>query len=106
MNTIKKIEEQIKKNKFLLYMKGSPDYPSCTFSMRAVQIINLCKVRFAYIDVLKHKDIRINLPKYSNWPTFPQFWVNCQFIGGYDIMKSLYFEGKLQKMLNDVIKKN
>ncbi|ARC53430.1 Grx4 family monothiol glutaredoxin [Candidatus Riesia pediculischaeffi] len=98
METIKKIKEQIKENKFLLYMKGSPDRPSCTFSMRAVQIIRLCKVRFAYIDVLKHDDIRRFLPEYSNWPTFPQLWINRKFVGGFDIMKELYFEGKLQNM--------
>lgn len=104
MDTIKKIHDQIKKNLILLYMKGSPKFPKCGFSEKAVNCIINCNVRFGYIDVLEHKYIRLQLPKISNWPTFPQLWVNGKFIGGSDIVVEMYNNGELKNILNNVYK--
>ncbi|WMY95184.1 MAG: Grx4 family monothiol glutaredoxin [Arsenophonus sp.] len=105
MNIFEKIEQQIKKNPILLYMKGSPKFPSCGFSAKAAQILSFCAVRFAYIDILEYSDIRIALPKYANWPTFPQLWVESELIGGCDIIVEMYEKGELQNLVNAIANK-
>lgn len=104
-NTILKIKQQIKKNPVILYMKGSPKFPSCGFSAKAVQILFSCEKRFAYVDVLINSDIRKELPKFSNWPTFPQLWVNGKLIGGCDIITEMYKNGELQILFKKTFKK-
>ncbi|CAL4319756.1 Glutaredoxin 4 [Buchnera aphidicola (Pterocallis alni)] len=99
MDILKKIQKQIQDNSILIYMKGSPDSPSCGFSARAVQAIKSFNVKFAYIDVLQHEDIRSALPKYANWPTFPQLWVNGELIGGCDIILKMFKSGELKNIL-------
>lgn len=105
MNTIKKIKYQIKNNPILIYMKGSPDFPSCGFSEKVVRILLSFDIRFAYVDVLKNKDIRIELPKYANWPTFPQLWVNGELIGGCDIITEMHENGELKNIFDNLLKK-
>lgn len=96
---IEKIKKQLKNNNIIIYMKGSPKNPSCGFSAQAVQALFSCGVRFAYIDILEHPDIRESLPKYSNWPTFPQLWINKELIGGCDIILEMFRNGELLKIL-------
>ena len=98
-NTIAKIESQIKGNTILLYMKGSPEMPQCGFSSRAVQILQACGAQFATVDILSNPDIRSELPKYANWPTFPQLYINGELIGGSDIMYDMYEKGELQELV-------
>ncbi|AKZ65692.1 Grx4 family monothiol glutaredoxin [Candidatus Palibaumannia cicadellinicola] len=104
--TIQKIKKQIADNHILLYMKGSPKLPSCGFSSQAVKILSECSKNFAYIDVLINPDIRSELPKLANWPTYPQLWVNGEFIGGCDIIMEMYHSGELQLLINNEIEKN
>ena len=85
-------------------MKGIPDSPSCGYSARAVEALSHCKVRFSYVDVLENEKIRFTLPKYANWPTFPQLWVKGKLIGGCDIIIQMLENGELKKILNDAIK--
>lgn len=94
------IQEQIDNNPILLYMKGSPNEPQCGFSSQAAQILMACGERFAYVDILANPDIRANLPKISEWPTFPQLFVNGELVGGCDIMTELYQNGELKEMLS------
>ncbi|WMY95656.1 MAG: Grx4 family monothiol glutaredoxin [Arsenophonus sp.] len=105
MNIFKKIEKQIKENPILLYMKGSPKFPSCGFSAKAAQVLSACSRRFAYIDILECSDIRFALPKYANWPTFPQLWVESELIGGCDIIVEMYEQGELQNLINKIANK-
>ncbi|CAL4319861.1 Glutaredoxin 4 [Buchnera aphidicola (Periphyllus testudinaceus)] len=105
MNVISKIKDQISKNPILLYMKGSPQFPSCGFSSRVVQILLSLKIKFVYVDILKNLDIRKELPNFSNWPTFPQLWVSGELIGGCDIISELYKNGKLKKIIKNTLKK-
>ncbi|QJC34820.1 Grx4 family monothiol glutaredoxin [Enterobacteriaceae endosymbiont of Donacia piscatrix] len=100
MKIFNKIKKQINDNPIILYMKGTPKNPQCGFSDKAVKIILFYKVKFTYIDILKNSDIRIYLPKYADWPTFPQLWVNNQLIGGSDILYMLHIKNKLKKILN------
>lgn len=97
--TIAKIEEQIKTYPILLYMKGSPQFPQCGFSARAVQVLAECGFRFSYVNILENPDIRAALPQYANWPTFPQLYIKGELVGGSDILMQLHSEGKLKPML-------
>lgn len=99
METVDKIKQQISENHILLYMKGSPKFPSCGFSAQAVQALMQCGERFAYVDILQHPDIRAELPKYANWPTFPQLWVEGELVGGCDIIMEMFREGELQPLI-------
>ena len=103
--TIEKIQRQIAENPILLYMKGSPKLPSCGFSAQAVQALAACGERFAYVDILQNPDIRAELPKYANWPTFPQLWVDGELVGGCDIVIEMYQRGELQQLIKETAAK-
>jgi len=96
------IKDQIENNDILLYMKGSPNQPMCGFSAKTVQAVMECGQKFAYVDVLSNPDIRANLPKYANWPTFPQLWVKGELVGGCDIITEMHEKGELKPMLEEV----
>ena len=100
MNTLETIKSQISNNTILLYMKGSPDFPQCGFSARAVHLLRACHAEFAHVNILEHPDIRQELPAYANWPTFPQLYIQGELIGGSDIMFELYENGELQTLVD------
>ena len=101
MDIMDTIKEQVENNSILLYMKGSPNQPQCGFSARTVQALMACGERFAYVDVLSNPDVRANLPKYGNWPTFPQLWVNGELVGGCDIVTEMAESGELQHLIKE-----
>lgn len=101
MNTLDVIKEQISSNAIILYMKGSPNQPQCGFSARTSQALMACGERFAYVDILANPDIRAELPKFANWPTFPQLWVGGELVGGCDIVTEMYESGELQKLIKE-----
>lgn len=104
MNTLETIKQQIETNPILLYMKGSPDFPQCGFSAKAVQLLRACSAEFAHVNILENPEIRATLPTYANWPTFPQLYVNGELIGGCDIMTELHETGELQEIVNQAKK--
>ena len=95
------IREQIESNPIILYMKGSPQAPQCGFSAQTVQCLVACGERFAYVDVLANPDIRANLPRYADWPTFPQLYVAGELVGGCDIITQMFETGELQPLVKD-----
>ena len=101
METLERIQQQISENPIILYMKGSPKLPSCGFSSQAAQALMQCGVPFAYVDILQNPDIRAELPKFANWPTFPQLWVDGELVGGCDIMLEMFQKGELQTLLKE-----
>ena len=101
MDVMERIKQLIESAPVVLFMKGTPQFPMCGFSGRVVQILNACGVSFAHVNVLEDPEIRANLPKYANWPTFPQLYVNGELIGGCDIVTELYQRGELQQLLAD-----
>lgn len=103
MDIIETIKEQIANNPVLLYMKGSPNAPQCGFSARASQAVMACGEKFAYVDILQHPEIRANLPKYANWPTFPQLWVAGELIGGSDIILEMHEKGELLPLIKAAV---
>ncbi|NKB31517.1 MAG: Grx4 family monothiol glutaredoxin [Pseudomonadales bacterium] len=97
------IKEQIDGNSILLYMKGNPEQPQCGFSAQVTQILMSCGKRFAYVDVLSNPDIRANLPSVSNWPTFPQLFIEGELVGGCDIVNEMFEKGELQTLVDSVV---
>jgi monothiol glutaredoxin len=100
MDTQEKIRSQVTSNSVVLYMKGSPKFPQCGFSGLAIQILQACGVKdLLAIDVLADPEIRDGIKLYANWPTIPQLYINGEFVGGSDIMRSMYEQGELQKLI-------
>ncbi len=95
---IEQLKITIAENPILLFMKGSPEAPQCGFSMRTVEALKGCGVQFAYVDILSNPEVRKSLPQVSNWPTFPQLFINGELVGGCDITLELYQSGELQQM--------
>ena len=105
MDIIETIKEQIANNTILLYMKGSPNAPQCGFSSKASQAVMQCGEKFAYVDILQNPEIRANLPKYANWPTFPQLWVGGELVGGSDIIAEMHAANELQPLIKAAVDK-
>ena len=100
--TRERIDQLVKTNDILLFMKGSASFPMCGFSGRAIQILKACGVEpkaIATVNVLEDQEIRQAIKDYSNWPTIPQLYVKGDFSGGSDIMMEMYESGELQQML-------
>ena len=94
------IKEQVTNNPVVLYMKGTPQFPQCGFSAVTVQILKACGVsNFLSVNVLEDAEIRSGIKEYANWPTIPQLYVRGEFVGGCDIMREMYEDGELQKLL-------
>jgi monothiol glutaredoxin len=105
MDVLERIDEQVKKNPVVIYMKGTPQFPMCGFSMRAAAALQECGVPFAYVNVLQDPEIFENLPRYADWPTFPQIYIDSELVGGCDITLELHAKGELQKMMTDAAQK-
>ena len=99
--TLENIQKQISENPILIYMKGTPQLPQCGFSAQTVQALMSCGERFAFVNVLDNPDIRSELPKYANWPTFPQLWVEGELVGGCDIVVEMYQNGELEPLIKE-----
>ncbi|MDD4963266.1 MAG: Grx4 family monothiol glutaredoxin [Gallionella sp.] len=101
MNTQQRIDEQVKGNPVVLYMKGDARFPQCGFSANAVRILNALGVKnFLSVDVLQDPEIREGIKQYANWPTIPQLYIQGEFIGGSDIMTEMYQSGELKQALD------
>jgi len=100
MDVQERIKNVIEENDVIIFMKGSPEAPQCGFSMRTSEALKACNADFAYIDILAEPEVRSSLPQYSNWPTFPQLFVNGELVGGCDIVMDLYQKGELQTMID------
>ena len=94
-----RIGEMVAKSDVLLFMKGSPLFPQCGFSSRAVAILNHLGAEFESVDVLQDQGVRQGIKAFSDWPTIPQLYVKGEFIGGSDIMMEMYQSGELQQVL-------
>ncbi|MEO1672913.1 MAG: Grx4 family monothiol glutaredoxin [Cyanobacteria bacterium J06631_2] len=94
-----KIEQLVKENKIMVFMKGSKLMPQCGFSNNVVQILNTLGVPYETVDILADSEIRQGIKEYSNWPTIPQIYLNGEFVGGSDIAVELYQSGELQQMV-------
>jgi monothiol glutaredoxin len=91
----------VKNNNIILFMKGTPSFPQCGFSARAVAILQNLGVPFEAVDVLEDNEIRQSIKEYGNWPTIPQLYINKQLVGGSDIMLEMYENGELKTLLEE-----
>ena len=96
-----KIENSIQKNDVCLFMKGSPDAPQCGFSMAVSNVLKHLEIKFTGINILEDSDLRDGIKVYSEWPTIPQLYIKGEFIGGCDIVKEMFENGELQKILSN-----
>jgi monothiol glutaredoxin len=99
MDVNERIKKQLEAYPVLLFMKGTPDFPQCGFSARTVAALRAVNAKFAYVNIFEDPEIREGLKVYSNWPTFPQLYVNGELIGGCDITLELYASGELAKIV-------
>ncbi|MDE1466141.1 Grx4 family monothiol glutaredoxin [Aurantiacibacter sp. D1-12] len=99
--TDKRISKIVGDNDVVLFMKGTPLFPQCGFSNRAVAILDHCNVTFESVDVLQDMEIRQGIKTFSDWPTIPQLYVKGEFIGGSDIMMEMFEAGELQTLLEE-----
>ena len=100
MSAEERIKETVSNNRVVLFMKGTPQFPQCGFSSRAVQILEACGTQFASVNVLSDMEVREGIKHFSNWPTIPQVYIDGEFVGGSDILLSMYQNGELQTKLN------
>ena len=101
MDVLDRIRKTVSDSPVVLYMKGTPQFPMCGFSSRAAQALKTVGAQFASVNVLEDPEIRANLPRYSNWPTFPQLFINGELIGGCDILLELQESGELAQMVKE-----
>jgi monothiol glutaredoxin len=95
------IDNEVKSNDVVLFMKGTPTFPQCGFSGQVVQILDYLGVDYKGVNVLENMDVRDGIKEYSNWPTIPQLYVKGEFVGGCDIIREMFQEGELQSYLLD-----
>ncbi|MDC0250503.1 Grx4 family monothiol glutaredoxin [Candidatus Pelagibacter sp.] len=100
-NTKKLIQNHIDNNDVCLFMKGTPDAPQCGFSMAVTNMLKLLEVNFQSVNVLEDQNIREGIKIYSDWPTIPQLYIKKEFVGGCDIVKEMYENGELKKILEE-----
>ena len=102
MSVMRKIRDEVEKHPIVLFMKGTPQFPMCGFSARTVQALQDAGVEDLHtVNVLEDPEIRANLPRYSNWPTFPQLFLHGELIGGCDITLELHESGELARMVSE-----
>lgn len=94
-----RIDEQVKKNKIILYMKGTPSFPMCGFSAATIQVLDSYNVAYESVNVLDDPAIRDGIKRYSNWPTVPQLYINGEFVGGCDIVREMHAKGELEPLI-------
>lgn len=99
MDVVERIKSQLAAHPIVLYMKGTPDFPQCGFSAAAVRALNAAGASFAHVNIFEDPELREALKQYSNWPTYPQLYVNGELIGGSDIILEMYKSGELQKLV-------
>lgn len=101
MEVVDRIKDQVESNPVIIYMKGTPQMPMCGFSSRASEALKQCNKEFAYVNIIADPEVHENLPRFSEWPTFPQLFIKGELVGGCDIMMELSESGELQKMIDD-----
>ena len=100
MDVNERIKKQLDTYPVLLYMKGTPDFPQCGFSAKTVGVLRATGAKFAFVNIFEDPELRDALKKFSNWPTYPQLYVNGELVGGCDITVELYESGELQQILS------
>ncbi|MFV2056109.1 MAG: Grx4 family monothiol glutaredoxin [Thiohalomonadales bacterium] len=104
MDVLERIKEVVENNNVVIFMKGTPQLPQCGFSSRTAEALKACGQEFTHVNVLEDQEIFQNLPRYADWPTFPQVYIKGELIGGCDITLELYQNGELKGMVESATK--
>ena len=96
-----RIDEKVKNNKIMVYMKGTPDFPQCGFSAQTAGALRALKASYRHVNIFEEPQLREALKAYSNWPTYPQLYVKGELVGGCDIVTEMYKSGELKTLLQD-----
>jgi monothiol glutaredoxin len=99
VDVTERIQQQLKSNRIVLFMKGTPDFPQCGFSAAVSRALAACGAEFASVNIFEDPELREALKRYSNWPTYPQLYVDGELIGGADIIQEMYRSGELQQLV-------
>ena len=99
MDVMDRIKNYVDENSVVVFMKGTPTLPACGFSSRTAEALKACGQEFAYVNVLEDPEIFQNLPRFADWPTFPQVYIKGELVGGCDITLELFQNGELKKMV-------
>jgi monothiol glutaredoxin len=102
MDAVERIKTIVVSHPIVLFMKGTPEFPTCGFSARAAQALQVAEADYFAVNVVADPELRASLPRFSNWPTFPQLFIQGELIGGCDIVEDLHAAGELRKMAADV----
>jgi monothiol glutaredoxin len=105
MDVLQRIDAQVKHSPIVIFMKGTPQFPQCGFSMRAAAALKECGVPFDHVNVLDDPEVFQNLPRYADWPTFPQVYIGGELVGGCDITVELHAKGELKPMMEAAVAK-
>ena len=101
MDVMDRIRQQVEDNPVVIFMKGTPQFPMCGFSSRAVEALKRCDQEFGYVNVIADQEVMQNLPRFADWPTFPQVYIDGELIGGCDITLEMFESGELKKMVDE-----
>jgi len=101
VDVMDRIKDAVENNPVVVFMKGTPQLPQCGFSSRTAEALKGCGEEFAYVNVLTDPEIFQNLPRYADWPTFPQVYIKGELIGGCDITLEMFQKGELQTMVKE-----
>ena len=101
MEVVDRIKSQLSAAPVVLFMKGTPDFPQCGFSAQAVAALRACGAKFSSVNIFEDPELREALKRYSNWPTYPQLYVNGELVGGCDITLEMFRSGELKKLLDE-----
>ena len=101
MEVVDRIKSQLSAAPVVLFMKGTPDFPQCGFSAQAVAALRACGAKFSSVNIFEDPELREALKRYSNWPTYPQLYVNGELVGGCDITLEMFRSGELKKVLDE-----
>ena len=99
MDVVERIKSELNSSPVVLFMKGTPDFPQCGFSAQTVAALRACGAQFKHVNIFEDLELRDALKRYSNWPTYPQLYVNGELVGGCDITLEMYHSGELKKVL-------
>ena len=102
MDVVEKIKAELSSSPVVLFMKGTPDFPQCGFSAQTVAALRAVGVKFKHVNIFEAPELREALKRYSNWPTYPQLYVNGELLGGCDIALEMYKSGELKKLLAEI----
>ena len=105
MDVLERIKQQVETHPVIIYMKGTPQLPQCGFSSRTAEALKSLEIEFAYVNVLSDPEIFQNLPRFADWPTFPQVYVDGELIGGCDITLEMHESGELEKLTRAALDK-